>query len=155
MKIIRSFGPHLLHEMTKETKFFTLCVLVIGMMMVSWFASVNTKLWWLFQYLWKISTQPFGFGVWRNFCDVQLLLMNQQSLMDIGHSDNHEGCTDCNWGSLSPLRISECKLTMALDQMKEDQKADDAHSYRNTSNVVYWIIFRNFWEPIKFSVQVA
>ena len=35
------------------------------------------------------------------------------------------------------LCLLYCKLTMALDQIKEDQKADDAHSYRNTSNVVY------------------
>ena len=35
------------------------------------------------------------------------------------------------------LWIGDCKLTMALDQTKEEQKADDAQSCRSTSNVVY------------------
>ena len=63
--------------------------------------------------------------------------------------DDH--CPGCDWGSLSPLWISDCKFTMALDQIKEEQKAHDAQSCRNTSNVVYWIFFETLWEPIKLS----
>ena len=135
-------------KIEKETKVFTLCVLVIGMMwLTSWFASVDAKLYWLLHYIWKISADLLWFGVWRNSLDSAQL---------------SPSLSNSFWWIYRSMITLDTVMVMVMDeepgadnggeQIKEGQKTGDGLIGQMWCTEYSSELFENsFYEPIKLS----
>ena len=133
-----------MEEETKKSMVFL--ILVIGMMLLtSWFASVDAKLYWLLHYIWKIYAHLLWFGVWQN--SGMFNSFDGSAELDkhwTGHADGYEGYTACDWALLC--------LPVVMDQLPEvylgsasDQRRAEAWRCSNLPDVVYWIFFWTLW----------